>query len=89
MALRPVLAPADSATVGIDLDDRERRELRRKTKAATLQAIRALGGEARRSAIRERALADGGFTPRSSPLPHRRRRRPNSIASWTSSWRGR
>lgn len=47
-----------------DLDDAARRELRRKAKAATLEAIRALGGEARRSAISERALADGGFTPR-------------------------
>jgi len=50
--------------MGTELDDRERRELRRKAKAATMQALRALGGEGLRSAISERALADGGFTPR-------------------------
>jgi restriction endonuclease Mrr len=47
-----------------ELDDRERRELRLKARAATLEALKALGGEARREQIRERALADGGFTPR-------------------------
>jgi hypothetical protein len=46
------------------LDERERRELRRKARAATLESLRALGGEAHRDTIRERALADGGFTPR-------------------------
>jgi hypothetical protein len=46
------------------LDDDERRALRRKAREATLEALRALGGEATRAAIRERALADGGFTPR-------------------------
>jgi hypothetical protein len=47
-----------------DLDDAERRELRVKSRAATLEALQNLGGEARRDAIRERAMADGGFTPR-------------------------
>jgi hypothetical protein len=51
------------------LDEGERRELRRKARAATLDALRSLGGEARRDAIRERALADGGFTPRELDAP--------------------
>jgi restriction endonuclease Mrr len=55
--------------VSADLDDGERRELRRKTKAATLEAIETLGGEARRSAIRDRTLADGAFTPRELAAP--------------------
>ena len=54
---------ADSGPVTSDLDEGERRELRRKVKTATLDAMRFLGGEARRSEILERALADGGFTP--------------------------
>ncbi|MDP1846462.1 MAG: winged helix-turn-helix domain-containing protein [Solirubrobacteraceae bacterium] len=52
-----------------DLDERERRELRHKVNAATLDALRALGGEARRSDIHQRALADGGFTPRQLTAP--------------------
>lgn len=47
-----------------ELDDAERKALRRKTREATLEALRALGGDATRQAIVERALADGGFTPR-------------------------
>jgi len=55
--------------VDSDLDPAERRELRRKANAATLDALRALGGEARRSDIHERALAAGGFTPRQLAAP--------------------
>jgi restriction endonuclease Mrr len=69
MRLRRSPVPADSAPVTIDLDERERRELRRKANAATLDALRALGGEDRRAAIQERALADGGFTPRELAAP--------------------
>lgn len=47
----------------------ERRELRRKARAAALDALRSLGGRAQRAAIRERALADGGFTPRELAAP--------------------
>jgi restriction endonuclease Mrr len=50
--------------VPVDLDDSERRTLRQKARSATLDALRALGGEARRDAIRERALTRGGFTAR-------------------------
>ncbi|MCW2982985.1 MAG: hypothetical protein JWR63_555 [Conexibacter sp.] len=55
---------AEDRAVSTDLEDAERRELRLKSRAATLEALQNLGGEARRDAIAERALADGGFTPR-------------------------
>jgi hypothetical protein len=53
------------------LDQSERRALRKKARAATLDALRALGGEDRREVIIARALADGGFTPRElgAPVP--------------------
>jgi hypothetical protein len=51
-------------TVTTELDAAERRELRRKARESTLNALEVLGGEARRNAIGDRALADGGFTPR-------------------------
>jgi hypothetical protein len=50
--------------VSVCLDKSEQRELRRRVQAATLAALQALGGEARREAIISRAMADGGFTPR-------------------------
>lgn len=55
--------------MNLDLDDAERRQLRLKTRTATLEALGSLGGEARRGAICERALADGGFTPRELAAP--------------------
>jgi 5-methylcytosine-specific restriction endonuclease McrA len=55
---------AEDRAMSTDLEDAERRELRLKSRAATLEALQHLGGEARREAIAERALADGGFTPR-------------------------
>jgi hypothetical protein len=51
------------------LDQSERRALRQKAQAATLDALRALGGKDRREAIIARALADGGFTPRELEAP--------------------
>lgn len=51
------------------LNDGERRALRQKARTATLDALRALGGDARREAILKRALADGGFTPRELAAP--------------------
>jgi 5-methylcytosine-specific restriction endonuclease McrA len=48
----------------VQLDDDERRALRHKAREATLEALRALGGEAQRRAIREHALAQAGFTER-------------------------
>jgi hypothetical protein len=47
-----------------ELDDDERRRLRRKARAATLEALGALGGAASRPALLSRALADGDFTVR-------------------------
>ena len=52
-----------------ELDARERRALRFKASAATLDAVRGLGGEAERRAIVQRALADGGFTRRELAAP--------------------
>ena len=46
------------------LDDNERRELRRKARAATLAALRRLGGRGPREAIKARAVELGDFTPR-------------------------
>jgi 5-methylcytosine-specific restriction endonuclease McrA len=64
----PVLKVASSAAemyfVPTLLEDVERRELRLKARAAVLAALDSLGGEAAREALLERALADGGFTPR-------------------------
>jgi hypothetical protein len=60
---------AEEPGVSPDLDDRERRELRRKASSAMLEAVRSLGGEARRDAILERALADGNFAPHELAAP--------------------
>lgn len=43
--------------------------LRKKARRATLDALRALGGEAKREAIREWGLAHGGFSPRELSAP--------------------
>jgi hypothetical protein len=48
----------------ICLNDSEKRQLRRKARAAILKALRDLGGEARRQELIARALADAGFTAR-------------------------
>jgi restriction endonuclease Mrr len=50
--------------MSICLNDSEKRQLRRKARAAILNALRDLGGEARRQELIARALADGGFTRR-------------------------
>jgi restriction endonuclease Mrr len=55
--------------VTMALDKSERRALRRKARTATLDALRALGGEARRDAIRDWAVAHGGFTSREVEAP--------------------
>jgi hypothetical protein len=49
--------------VGESLNQSQKRALRIKARSATLKALQALGGEARRQAIREWALAHGGFSP--------------------------
>jgi hypothetical protein len=48
----------------IVLNESERRALRQKIRTATLDGLRALGGEAQRTAIDDWALAHGGITPR-------------------------
>jgi hypothetical protein len=61
--------------VSTELDESERRELRRKARAGTLEALRALGGKASRRAISEQALSAGGFTARELNAP------PPAVAS--------
>lgn len=51
------------------LDDNERRVLRLKTRKATLEALRALGGEAQRREILAWASSHGGFTERERMAP--------------------
>jgi hypothetical protein len=51
------------------LDDVERRAVRQKARVATLEALRAIGGEARREDIRAWALAQGSFTERELAAP--------------------
>jgi hypothetical protein len=53
----------------IDLDESERRALRQKVQAASLNALQALGGEAQRKPVLDWALAHGGFTPRELAVP--------------------
>lgn len=63
-------APAtEYCAVSSRLSDRERKELRAKARAATLAALEAFGGQARRDAIQAWALANGGFTPRELAEP--------------------
>ena len=66
----PALNPhVECGRVTSDLDAAGKRELRRKARRATLDALAQLGGEARREAIRDRALAVGGFTARELAAP--------------------
>jgi len=60
---------ADGPGMSHELDARERRAVRFKARAAALDALRALDGEAERRAIIQRALADGGFTRRELAAP--------------------
>jgi hypothetical protein len=53
----------------MQLDEDEQRALRHKASEATLEALRALGGEAQRRAIYEHALAHAGFTERELQAP--------------------
>jgi restriction endonuclease Mrr len=50
--------------VETQLDDTERRELRRKAREATLAALRGLGGQGPRDAIKSRAVETGDFSAR-------------------------
>lgn len=70
------------------LDASERRALRQKVRAATLDGLRALGGEARRKAIDDWALAHGGFTPRemAAPPPERAPDKYTSMVEHELAW---
>jgi 5-methylcytosine-specific restriction endonuclease McrA len=70
------------------LTDDERRAIRAKARKATLDAIRALGGEAQRGAIREWALAYGGFTSRelAAPPPEPVAKQFGSLVEHKLSW---
>jgi hypothetical protein len=76
------------AVVTIMLDESERRNLRQKARTATLAALQALGGEARREAIREWALTNGGFSAReraASP-PHVVAQKYRTLVDHDLSW---
>jgi hypothetical protein len=47
-SLKPAVSRAEDVAVSAELDERERRELRRKARAATLESLRVLGGDAQR-----------------------------------------
>jgi hypothetical protein len=70
------------------LDVDERRALRAKARSSTLEALSELGGEARRSAVAERARAIGGFTAREleAPLPDGAATRYASPVDLALSW---
>jgi 5-methylcytosine-specific restriction endonuclease McrA len=70
------------------LDEIERRELRRKARMATLAALRALGEQARREAIKEQAVAAGEFTPRelAATAPDRPGAKPVRVLDQQMSW---
>jgi restriction endonuclease Mrr len=53
----------------VELNDDERRALARKAREATLGALRALGGEGQRKAVREHALLNARFTDRELAAP--------------------
>jgi len=64
------------------LTERERRELRRKARAAVVDALTGLGGEGDRDAIVERAVANGGFSARelaAAPPPRAAKKYTRSV----------
>ena len=70
------------------LDESERRALRLKVRAATLDGLLALGGEAQRKPIQDWALAHGDFTPRelSAPPPERAPDKYTSLVEHDLAW---
>jgi len=70
------------------LDESERRVLRLKVRAATLDALRALGGEALRKPVLDWALAHGGFTPRelAAPSPEKAIEQYPRLVDYYLSW---
>jgi hypothetical protein len=81
--------PGDRVTtVTPALNEAERRTLRQKARAATLDALRALGGEAQRKPIQDWALAHGGFTPRelAAPSPEKAAAQHPRLVDYYLSW---
>jgi restriction endonuclease Mrr len=74
--------------VTTSLNDAQRRALRQKARSATLDALQALEGEARREVILERALADGGFSSRelAAPPPERAGEKYARLVDHDLSW---
>jgi hypothetical protein len=74
--------------VTTDLNESERRALRQKVRAATLDGLQALGGEARREAIVDWALAHGGFTARelAAPSPEKAAEKHPRLVDYYLSW---
>jgi restriction endonuclease Mrr len=70
------------------LDETERRELRRKARSATLSALRELGGQGRREAIKAHAVTAGSFTPRelAATAPDRTGAKPARVLDQQMSW---
>jgi hypothetical protein len=70
------------------LDESERRALRQKVQAATLNGLRALGGEARRKPVEDWALTNGGFTPRelTAPSPEKAAEQHPRLVDYYLSW---
>jgi hypothetical protein len=70
------------------LDESERRALRQKARTATLEGLRALGGEARRKAIDDWTLAHGAFTSRelAAPPPERAPDKYTSLVEHELAW---
>ncbi len=74
--------------MGRPLDRDEKRALRLKARGALLAALGVLGGEAKRSTLLERALADGGFTPLelSAPPPQAAAEKYTRLIDHQLSW---
>lgn len=72
----------------IYLDETERRALGKKTRTATLEGLRALGGEAQRKPVLDWALAHGGFTPRelTAPSPEKAAEQYPRLVDYYLSW---
>lgn len=70
------------------LEDTERRELRRKAREATLTALRDLGGQGAREAIKARAVEVGRFSPRelSAVAVERSGAKPGRLVDQQLSW---
>lgn len=70
------------------LDEAERRTLRQKVRTATLESLRALGGEAQRKQVLDWALAHGGFTSRelAAPSPEKAVEQYPRLVDYYLSW---